>query len=753
MKKIVRILKNNYMHLIAVMITISFLLCSVFVYQNSFIRIKESGYDIYTSFKYYVANLTDSFSDVPATITMVSKVDIRFIFPVDWETFERTLGLWWDKLFTEENLYMFLDTSSTNYLITLTVVELLIIIGIIFYYLFNRALTTLNVRNEESKQLKQFKVLEIKFGRLKAWIVSFKEFLQNKKYLTLWLAIWLYNLNFFTIICELIAFIFYFPSTFDILNLYVIVYKLFFDLMLMFKGLPVFLWIIIGLIGLNVYRHNKAISNLEYYESYNTGFVKSLPSVNVVHGLMGSGKGQVMTDIVLTKGKTMREDAKETLEKFDRMFPYFPFVLLESTLKLWRLQHRIFSLSTIEKEIEKRKKMFYHAYDRHLFKSAKAVLWGYDFLKYGLEYNNNLYMVNIFNIITEYAQAYFVYTTKELNISNYAIRSDGILEDFGNFPLWNYDFFNRNPEELDKISTYGHILDQDILRRGKKVNPNNPFSDTLEFGVVVMTELDKERGNQFVEKELKFSDEETNQKNDLFNFGLKLDRHSSTIDFKHYMFIIFDLQRLNSTNADLQECGGHLGVGRKDKKNFVMPLFFLEEFFAGLLAGFYTKYYSLSKLYHADNTLLLHLIKKVLGGFYNYYDKMYNLYGYDLHHLQIEDLSTNTIKERKYFLLYKKNHALRYYTDSLVDYFRKSALNKNVGIDDYPSYSGVKATKEEFSKQNSYFQQKLNNVFEDEKPSSLPKKLQLKNFDILVEEVKEKPSVKKLQLKKPSTDG
>ena len=86
--------------------------------------------------------------------------------------------------------------------------------------------------------------------------------------------------------------------------------------------------------------------------------------------------------------------------------------------------------------------------------------------------------------------------------------------------------------------------------------------------------VEKELYNKY----LKAKTDDTNQKNDLFNFGLKLDRHPSTVDFKPYMRIYFDLQRIGSTNSDLHECGNHLGVGKKEKKLFAMPLFFIEEF-------------------------------------------------------------------------------------------------------------------------------------------------------------------------------
>ena len=723
--------KINYMHYIAITITISFLLLSVFYYQNSFIRIKETWNDLYTSFIYNFQTLSNSFITVRPTINKLSSVDILFVFPMSWPEFVKTLELFWKALFTEENFLGYLETFSNLYLIVITLAELVFIIILLLKNAIDKNIETQNNTFTETKPLKVFKWLELRFKPIKKWLKDFWTFCFSGHYKTIWLFIWLYNLNVFTIIGEFLAYYLYFIASFDLANLYVQVYKLLFDVLIALKGLPTVIWLILAVIVLNKWRKNKGYENLEHFESMNTGFVKNLPTVNVFYGLMGGGKGQIMTDITLTTNKIFRSNAKETLQKLDRMFIYFPFAVLEQEYKRLVRTRVIYSLATIESYVRKRKTWFEHAIRMNLKKSARVILYGYDYEKYGLTYDNNLYLQDIFEVIEEYLKAYRIYTTVEMNITNYAIRSDGILQDLGNFPLWDFDFFHRKSHDIPYISRYGKILDQDILRMGKTVVPDNPLANTLEYGIVVMTELDKERGNQYVLQELKSNDDKTNQKNDLFNFGLKLDRHPSTVDYKPYMRIYFDLQRIGSTNSDLHECGNHLGVGKKNKKEFAMPLFFIEEFIAGVFDSFYNSFFDRSKYYHSNNTLLLHLIKKFLGGFYNYYEKMYNLFGYDLHFLQMEDMLSGQVSEHPYYLCYKKNHARRYYTDSLVDYFRQNALKKKVGLDDYPEYAGVKATKEEFAMQNSYFQHNLNNVFDSEKddaeqPTTKKQKLQLK---------------------------
>ena len=49
---------------------------------------------------------------------------------------------------------------------------------------------------------------------------------------------------------------------------------------------------------------------------------------------------------------------------------------------------------------------------------------------------------------------------------------------------------------LDTISRHAHILDFDVLRVSRQVLEDNRLSGSLEFGVVLITGIDKERGNR-----------------------------------------------------------------------------------------------------------------------------------------------------------------------------------------------------------------------------------------------------------------
>lgn len=81
----------------------------------------------------------------------------------------------------------------------------------------------------------------------------------------------------------------------------------------------------------------------------------------------------------------------------------------------------------------------------------------------------------------------------------------------------------------------------------------NPRSDSFEFGVINITEIGKELGNNLELQQIKKNDESTNQKNDLFNSWLKMVRHSATIDNYPFVKIITDEQRPESWGADARD--------------------------------------------------------------------------------------------------------------------------------------------------------------------------------------------------------
>ncbi len=713
MRKDIR--KISY-YIISVLILIGSLTLSAFTFRKVFMRTVISFRDLGTSIAYYFCFLFDMQDKVKPTVLEIPLDFANSFFPIDFEVFRQKMSLYFDILFSKANFTNFMTVASEllmNFCLFLTMfIPLILVVRMIF---LSNLKTQNNNYAEESKALKNFKRFEeTVLKNILTYIKGFWNFVNETVFFRLFVLIWLYNFNIFSIIISSLSFYFFFVCSFNFQTVYTMIVKLLIDLSVYFGKMPLPVTLFFAYLLICYFRKKIAIQRLEHQEAKNTGFVNGLGAVTVIFGLCGGGKGTVMTDITLTMDKCYRHNAKETLQKFDLYFPHFPFIKFEKYLQKMFRTHTIYSLATIELFIENRKRLFYNS--QKMFFDTDF-LWGYDYKKYGLTFDNKLYIVDLFEALDTYAKAYYIYTLPALVVSNYAIRSDGFIEDCGNFPIWNFDFFDRKSEELDEISNYGKILDQDVIRKGKHVKKDNPLIDTLEVGIVVMTELDKDRGNQNDTKDVKGDADSANQKNDKFNFTLKLDRHPSTVDYKYYLKILCDLQRTMKTEADIRESGDNMGVGDKDSDLLAMPFFFIEEFLYGLISDRFFEYYETYRYYHGDTTLSMYLIKKICGKFINYYRNVYNQFGYEVQHLKIiKDGNPDGVPEvHDYYLAYKKIRSKRYSTDSFADYFRKSALKQKMGLIDYPEYSGVRATREELNKQNSYFIRTLEHLTDEEK--------------------------------------
>lgn len=706
----------NYRHYIAVALTVVFALLAIFIYNRSYIRFYESLQDIYTSGKYYIHELFyDGSNDVLATVTEPSRLEFGDIFPIDFETFKAHLAEFWRLLFTGENFYAFLFYSSKFLLVFNVLLTFGILLYVSFKILLGNLLRTPNdKRNVDTLPLKAFKKIETFFGVIAGWFKELFSFFGEHKYLKLWLWIWLFNLNVVPVIAEVIAYLFYFVASFDLAHLYIQFYKLICDLFIMLSGLPWYIWAVLVMLLINVYRRYVAFNNLNHYENYDTGFARSLGIATMITAPMNGNKTKLATDLSLTFSKIYKYDARETMRKCETQFKHFPFALLNETLSEKIEKHELYSFATIEKFIAEREDLFYRAFEENGANATpENFIWGYDFEKFGFSYDNKLYLIGLFNMLEEYSKAYFIYTMpNSFIVSNYAIREDGTLDLFVNLPKCDYDFFHRDSSMLDDFSYYSKILDFDVLRKGKTVVENNPLSDTFEFGIVTITEFDKDRGNQLDTKGLKRDDSEANQLNDLFNYSPKMARHSSTVDFTPYTRYIFDLQRAMKTEADVREiCDCVLNVQGKDGGKLAMPLFFIEEFLYGVIAERYAAFLDDYDFYHANNTLYGYLAKKIFGGFLNFYRNTYNLFGYDVLKIDVQNGALESSgNAHDYYIMYKKAHSDRYATDCYGWFFRDEALKKDKGISDYPAFGCSKATRAELHAENSYFIRALERV-------------------------------------------
>ena len=692
-------LKKRLNIALTVALTIAFILLGAFVFRVAYCRTIEGLIDLYGSFKYYFCVLFGfPVEGIPSVMERSKVLNWDAILPADLETFKANC-ISFSRLFTsEENFLSWLSETGQKTgkiaKIIIIILPCILALWIALKTLYKKHNTKHNI---DTLPLRVYKtVTRYTTEPLKRFVGQYAVFVKEHNFIwIIWLVIWVFNLNFATIIIEFFSYYFYFAVSFDFGSVYTQIVKLIIDLQVVVKYVP--FWVILIFIWLlfERWRRNLALAKLRRMENSNRGFINDLPIVSMTCGSMGKKKTTIITDMTLSQEIMFRNVAYGKLQETDMKFPNFGWIAFEMELRKCMEHGTVYNLATVKEWVKLKRSR----YEKHHDDSLQ--LYGYDSKRYGLYYRDGLKTSYIFDVLSTYAQLYFVYVIQSsLIVANYSIREDNRLIDGGNFPVWNTDFFSKTP----RPSRHAHILDFDILRLGKKVLENNPNAGSFEFGVVAITEVGKERGNNLELKEVKKGTEETNQKNDLFNSWLKMCRHSATIDNYPFIKVFTDEQRPSSWGADARELCDIVHIVSSGNTRLALPFFTIEEMLNEWLFNWFINLYADFRFNRGDNTLLIYLLKKLTAFFYNRTVIAYNNYGYSISNIEKErGTMDGKTEKKKYYLMHKKIYSQRFSTDCFSDYFNDIAKNTKIGLNDYMEYQTEKATVTELKMQNSYF--------------------------------------------------
>ena len=684
---------------LTIALTTVFILFGVFVFGVAYQRIFEALIDLYGGFKHYFCVLFGLPTNGLPSVTDYSKVmEWTVILPSDFGGFKVNTTAYFSMLFSKENFLSWLSVTGAKVSAWAKVLTIFLPCVVVLIIVAKRIYATPNTRhNKDTFPLRIYKAVTGHTTEpLKRFLRQYFEFVkQHNSIWIIWLIIWGFNLNFATVITEFFAFYFYFAVSFDFKAIYTQIVKLFIDLQVIVKHVP--LWIILIFVWLifERWRKNFATAKLRRMENANRGFINDLPIVSMTCGSMGKKKTTIITDMALSQEVMFRNIAYGKLQETDMKFPNFGWIAFEMELRKCMEYGTVYNLATV-KEWIKIKRARYEKQHNDLLQ-----LYGYDSERYGLYYRDGLKTSYIFDVLSTYAQLYFIYVIQSsLIVANYSIREDNRLIDGGNFPVWSTDFFSKNP----RPSRHAHILDFDILRLGKKVLENNPNAGSFEFGVVAITEVGKERGNNLELKEVKKGTEETNQKNDLFNSWLKMCRHSATVDNYPFIKVFTDEQRPSSWGADARELCDIVHIVSSGNTRLALPFFTIEDMLNEWLFNRFINLYEDFRFNRGDNTLLIYLLKKVIAFVYRRNTVIYNTYGYSISNIEKErGTMDGKTEKKKYYLMNKKIYSQRFSTDCFSDYFNELAKGTHIGMNDYTEYATEKASVQELKRQNSYF--------------------------------------------------
>lgn len=675
-----------------------FILLAVFVFGGSYVRLISAFCDFGLSVGFYFGELFGLEHGIVPSVNDISGISLPQIdIPQTAEGFLEGVKRYFDLLCNSDNFMGWLGHISGvmgNFAkVILVILPCFLLLGILIKALYRRSN---NNCGKDTIPLRIFKgVSRVAYQPLKSFVRGYAAFICAHKWiLVCWLILWAANFNLATIGVEFFAYYFYFAITYDFSSLYTQFLKLVSDLATPFKYFP--WW---GILPLAVYlfdrfRKGIALNRLRHNEAKNCGFINELPIVSMSCGSMGKKKTTLITDMVLSQEVMFLQKALEILQNADMKFPYFPWIKFEKKVQALIDGGTIYNLATAKEWIKGKREKFE--------KGDISVLYGYDFKRYGMSFDNGLSCSTLFEVLETYAQAYFIYIIESsLIVSNYAIRTDNRLLDEGNFPLWLTDFF---PKHFRRNSRHSKILDFDILRLGKKVVENNPNAGSFEFGVIAITEIGKERGNNLELSEVRKTSRDTNQKNDLFNSWLKMCRHSATVDHFPFIKVFTDEQRPESWGADARDLCDVINVIESGERRLALPFYTIEEMLSEWAFNKFINIYYDFRFRRGDNTLLVHILKSVTAFLWRRNLRIYNRFGYSVLKIEKErgTMDGKTYK-KKYYLADAKIYRSRFATDCFSDYFNELARRSKVGLKDYLEYATEKATIEELKKQNSYF--------------------------------------------------
>ena len=512
------------------------------IFWQSYVRFGEACRDFGLSAAYYFCELFGIDYTFTPTVTEYSDVlQWEILLPSDWDGFTASAKQYFALLIDGENFAGYWAAVGDIMLIVAKVIAILLpcvlVLWLVLWRMYRHGNTD---HNRDTVPLRIFKAIASKtYQPIKRAVLSYRDFLrQNPAIWICWIILWVVHLNAASIVMGFLAYYFYFVLSFDVAGLYVQVCKLFIDLQVVFRHFPWWSIVTVCWLLFNRWRKKIALNRLRHFEARNCGFINELPIVSMSCGSMGKKKTTLITDMVLSQEVMFRQKALEILQNNDMKFPYFPWIAFEDELRTCMEHGTVYNLASVKTWVALKRSRFL----KH--RNAEWQLYGYDYRRYGTDFDDTLKISRLFDVLETYAQAYFIYVIQSsLIVANYSIRTDNALLDNGNFPLWLTDFFPKHRRECNR---HAHILDFDVLRLGKKVLENNPRAGSFEFGVVAITEIGKERGNNLELKEVKKGTDEANQKNDLFNSWLKMCRHSTTVDNFPFIKVFTDEQRPES---------------------------------------------------------------------------------------------------------------------------------------------------------------------------------------------------------------
>lgn len=546
---------------------------------------------------------------------------------------------------------------------------------------------------------------------LKAFLIDLFTYAHEHTKITYWIfTIWLVNINVLTIGVELFSFYYYFICTWDLTAFLLIFAYIGLDAAVLLFSLPLLYWMVVG--GRIYYRvcEEQGLDNLKHMEAMNCGYLKTLDVVCLIVGEPGTGKTTLLVDMFLSWINIFKDENLKTIFKYELYFPSFPWSSFREDLFLRIKSRELNKIPLVEDYVDL-------VMDFYEITGHNGFIYGYRDDLYKTTVNAGNREISLRDALKEYGNAFMLYTNENLGISNLPIRMDGNFDDSKYFKKWNGNFFEKK-----KVSRLTHILNQDMLRHGVKMDPNSKEIGVLGPSIIGWTEISKDLGNQITNSGYKADALTCNPKNEKSIHSFMFARHiKALIDNFPYIRFITDDQRAANVAASAVGLMCVINISGKSEMKIALPGFGWYLDLEGFIVGQFNKLSLKRENVRGDVTLSWILIKQSVSSFSLPAQRMRSCFGYE--ELTLLRQAGNAFSgnegaqntagqatEHIYYKMYWKNYSDRFISDSHASAYAEAQKRCPIGIDDIPCYKDLRMSSEEIKYQRSRLGTELINM-------------------------------------------